>query len=90
MEREQLYKICHPNRVIRDRHNRPVVSYYLIGLTESPSGIGLYQYDNNHCTAAFLKDPSGEETFIEYYDDYNLVDIVELRELYRIYSWAFG
>lgn len=90
MEREQLYKIGHPIRVIRYRHNCPVVSYYFVGLTESPSGIGLHQYDNNHCTAVFLKDPSGEESLIEHYDDYNLIDIVELRELYRIYSWVFG
>ncbi len=89
MDRDKIVKIGDPIRIFRDRMHNPIASYYLVGLTETPCGVALYQYSNQHCTAAFLKDSSGNEVLIEHYDDFHIADAEELRELYEIYSWAF-
>jgi len=89
MDAEKLVKIGDPIMIFRDRDNNSVVSYYLVGITAYPVGIATYQYKNDLCTAAFLKDAAGRETLIEHNDDGQFAGVSDVRELYRIYRWAF-
>jgi len=89
MDRKKLIKIGEPIRIVRDRMDNPIASYYLVGLTEAACGIALYQYGNEFCTLAFFKDAAGIEILIEHYDEQHFSEGQDITELYKIYGWAF-
>lgn len=89
MKRELLFKFGSSIKVNYDLLKYPISEYVLVSFKGKPVGVAFFQGRNKYCTAAIVLNTEGDEILIEHWDEWHFCETSDIKELRKIYNWAF-